>query len=167
MRDKYKVVVDTPEHRKEQELKTHLSEVRLQTWRCQAVFLSWSFFRQLHEANISPLPVTTDPSFNKMRILPLVVPMTRNAESLHDLTDQKGVLSYTIVVTKFISKISLSLIPAIINLNHGSVIWKVFNGFPLGSHSINSKIKFIRVPIIFICPLGTEGPDSLQLIVLS
>ena len=39
MRDKYKVVVDTPEHRKEQELKTHLSEVRMQTWHCQGMFL--------------------------------------------------------------------------------------------------------------------------------
>lgn len=29
MRDKYKVVLDTPEYRKVQELKTHLSEVRI------------------------------------------------------------------------------------------------------------------------------------------
>jgi hypothetical protein len=29
MRDKYKVVLDTPEYRKVQELKTHLSEVRM------------------------------------------------------------------------------------------------------------------------------------------
>lgn len=28
MRDKYQVVLDTPEHRKVQELKTHLSEVK-------------------------------------------------------------------------------------------------------------------------------------------
>lgn len=29
MRDKYKVVLDTPEYRKVQELKTHLSEVKM------------------------------------------------------------------------------------------------------------------------------------------
>lgn len=98
-------------------------------------------------------------SFNKMRILIFALPRTRTAESLYDFIDWKFSLAYTIAaVSKWIYFKSLSLISAIRNPNCGSIIWKVFTGALLHSWSINSKLlQCIWVPIIFICPPGTES----------
>uniref|UniRef100_A0A8C4N0J8 Nebulin n=1 Tax=Equus asinus asinus TaxID=83772 RepID=A0A8C4N0J8_EQUAS len=57
IRDKYKVVLDTPEYRKVQELKTHLSEVRMLNLSLQGPHSSSDPFSGNHtRQKISPLP---------------------------------------------------------------------------------------------------------------
>lgn len=48
MRDKYKVVLDTPEYRKVQELKTHLSEVKMLNLSLRVTCSSGGYFSGHH-----------------------------------------------------------------------------------------------------------------------